>query len=305
MLPPKVIIAGGTGFMGTALSRHLTNCRYRIIVLTRRHQTDKEGIRYVKWDGKSTGVWAEHLEGASAVINLCGRSVDCRYTEQNKQAIYNSRIEPTQTLGQAIKACENPPEVWINGSTATYYRHAMDRPMTEEAGERGEGFSVDVATKWEEAFYMPDLPYTRRVALRTAIVMGMEGGALPVMIRLARAGLGGRQGSGRQIVSWVHIEDFCRSVAFLINCKHAEGGYNVASPAPIPNAILMKKLANKFGPGFGLPAPKTLLEFGAYFIRTETELVLKSRWVLPKRLQEEGFTFHHADMDAALSTMTP
>lgn len=303
LLQPKIIVAGGTGFMGGALCTYLVSEGYRVIVLTRQHQTDSEGIHYVKWDGKTQGSWVQHLEGAKAVINLCGRSVDCRYNEKNRQAIYDSRLLPTEAIGRAIGNCVNPPDVWINASTATYYRHAQDKPMTEREGERGEGFSVDVATKWEEAFYRPDLPDTRRVALRTAIVLGRQGGALPVMIRLARLGLGGRQGSGHQMVSWIHIEDFCRSVVFLVQNSKAEGGYNLAAPGPMTNAELMHKLTKLYGPGWGISTPELMLKAGAVLIGTETELVLKSRWVIPERLQEEGFTFLYPDIGPALSEL--
>jgi hypothetical protein len=253
--------------------------------------------------------WIGELEGADAVINLAGRSVNCRYGAANRQAILESRIRSTQLLGEAVSRLSCPPRLWINASTATIYRHALDRAMDEATGEIGGQearapaswrFSIEVATRWEEAFFTTNTPQTRKVALRSAIVMSPErGGAFDVMLGLVRRGIGGPQGSGKQFVSWVHDTDFVRALDYLIRHEEINGCVNVASPEPLPNCEFMGGLRKAWGRRTGFPVPEWMLELGAFFLRTETELVLKSRRVVPGRLLESGFRFEFPEWPRA------
>ncbi|WP_258101148.1 TIGR01777 family oxidoreductase [Marinoscillum pacificum] len=300
----KIIIAGGTGFLGQLLSENFVKQGFEVVVLTRKQVEDQNGIRYVKWDGRLFGSWTRELENADVLINLNGKSVDCRYTEVNKQAIYDTRIQATYILGEAIKKCQAPPKLWINASSATIYRHAEDREMDEATGEIGDGFSVDVCKKWERTFFEFEMPNVRQVALRISIVLGASGGALIPLKRLTQFGLGGRQGSGKQYFSWVHEQDFVAVVNWVIQNERATGIYNVASSNPVPNAVIMKQLSKALKVPFGLPSPKWLLTIGAWLIGTETELILKSRRVVPTRLREEGFQFIFSTIAETLENVT-
>ena len=226
--------------------------------------------------------------------------MNCRYHDANKQEILESRVNSTKVLGEAIAACEDPPELWLNSSTATIYRHAEDRPQSE-AGDIGKGFSVNVAKAWEEAFFSANVPgKVRKVALRTAMVLADEPGTVfSYLYKLAKFGLGGKVGTGKQMVSWVHIDDFCRTIDWLINHDEISGPINVAAPDPIPNYEVMRRFRDLAGMPIGLPATKWMAEIGAFLLRTETELILKSRWVVPTRLQEHGFVFRHPELDLA------
>jgi uncharacterized protein (TIGR01777 family) len=255
------------------------------------------------------GPWCRELEGASALINLCGRSVNCRYTARNRRRILESRIVPTRLLGQAVSLCAKPPEVWLNLSTATPYRHTL-KSAWDERGEIGsepeakDAFSIEVAIAWEEAFDAVVTPRTRKLALRSAMVLADHSNSvLPMLRRLVRLGLGGRMGSGRQFVSWIHERDFCRAVEWLIERRDMNGVFNVAAPEPVTNAQMMRKLRARFGWSFGLPAFRWMLEIGAFLLRTETELVIKSRRVVPGRLLSTGFKFDFPYFDAALSEL--
>lgn len=287
----KVILAGGTGFIGEYFEGGFNELGYKVKIISRQPQ-------YISWDDK-TGI-IEALEDAELLVNLAGKSVNCRYNAENKHEIMNSRIETTTILEESILACENPPKVWMNSSTATIYRHAEDRPMTEEDGEIGSGFSVDVATNWEKAFFSFDLPKTRKVALRTAIVLGKGGGVMTPYRNLVKFGLGGVQGSGKQRFSWIHIEDLFQIVLFLKKRDDLSGVFNCSAPNPVTNQELMKLLRTQMNMLFGLPSPKWLLEIGSMIIRTETELVLKSRWVIPERLKHEGYTFTYNTLNKTL-----
>lgn len=287
----KVILAGGTGFIGEYFEGGFNELGYKVKIISRQPQ-------YISWDDK-TGI-IEALEDAELLVNLAGKSVNCRYNAENKHEIMNSRIETTTILEESILACENPPKVWMNSSTATIYRHAEDRPMTEEDGEIGSGFSVDVATNWEKTFFSFDLPKTRKVALRTAIVLGKGGGVMTPYRNLVKFGLGGVQGSGKQRFSWIHIEDLFQIVLFLKKRDDLSGVFNCSAPNPVTNQELMKLLRTQMNMLFGLPSPKWLLEIGSMIIRTETELVLKSRWVIPERLKHEGYTFTYNTLNKTL-----
>lgn len=287
----KIVIAGGTGFIGQYLEAKFTKLGYELIIISRQSHhlswTDHLGI-------------VKALEKADMLINLAGKSVNCRYNDANKAEIIDSRTETTHILGTAILACECPPSLWINSSTATIYRHAEDRPMTESSGEIGTGFSVDVAKAWEQSFFAFQLPYTRQVALRISIVLGRDGGVMPAFENLVRFGLGGAQGSGNQKFSWIHIDDLYNIILFLQDKKDLSGVINCASPHPVTNHELMSQLRRAMNRRIGLPSPKWMLEMGAVFIRTETELILKSRWVLPERLEKEGFEFTFGTLEKAL-----
>ncbi|WP_226526841.1 TIGR01777 family oxidoreductase [Metabacillus niabensis] len=287
----KVVIAGGTGFIGQFFEREFIRLGYDVIIISRRPQ-------HVSWENE--GDIAEALNHAELLVNLAGKSVNCRYNERNKQEIMNSRLMTTNQLGEAMKRCTTPPKLWINSSTATIYRHAEDRPMTEIDGEVGSGFSVDVATAWEDAFFSFNLPNTRQVALRIAIVLGKNGGVMVPYQNLVKFGLGGNQGSGHQKFSWIHVEDLFRVVLFLQERKDLEGVFNCSAPNPVTNQELMQNLRSVMNVPFGVPAPKWMLELGSILIGTETELVLKSRWVIPERLQKESFNFTYDTLDKTL-----
>ncbi len=299
----KIVIAGGTGFLGKMLSEHFANLNYEVVVLSRSEHKPVGNISFVKWDGENLTDWRKELEGAKALINLCGKSVDCRYTQNNKKLIYDTRLNSTKVLGKAIESCKTPPEVWINSSSATIYRHSEDRDMDENTGEIGTGFSVDVCQKWESTFFRSITPNTRKVALRIAIVLGKNGGALQPLKNLTRIGFGGRQGSGDQYFSWIHEEDFINAVNFVLDNEELSGVFNVSSPNPVKNTQFMKALRKVLKAPFGMPMPKWMLEMGALIIRTETELILKSRRVVPQKLLEKGYKFQFAKLDNALSNL--
>jgi uncharacterized protein len=307
----RVILAGGSGFLGKLLSRYLTERGYEVIVLTRQPTQGTSTIKEIHWDGRTLGPWADHLNRALAVINLAGRSVNCRYTKNNRRAIFDSRVDSTRILGEAISRCTRPPTVWLNSSTATIYKHLLDRAIDERGEieatpEAKDAFSVEVAQAWERTFEAAQTPATRKVALRMAMVLGTQAGTiLDVLRRLVRFGLGGRMGTGRQYVSWIHEEDFCRAIAWLISQKNFCGAVNLAAPNPVPNRQLMATLRSACGKSFGLPAAQWMLEVGAFFMRTETELIIKSRRVVPGRLLESGFDFRFSKLKDALADLLP
>nr|WP_280638189.1 TIGR01777 family oxidoreductase [Hymenobacter sp. 5317J-9] len=302
MPQPKLVIAGGNGFLGRHLAEYFRERGYRVVVLGR---GSAHGSDHVRWDGRTLGDWTAELDGADALINLAGRIVDCRYTAANKREIIASRVDSTHVLGAAVAACTVPPRVWLNSSTATIYADTTGAHLanTEAAGRIGEGFSVEVARAWEAAFAACPAPDTRKAALRTAIVLGPDGGAFPVMARLARRGLGSPQGDGRQWMSWLHIVDFCRAVDFLLHEPTAAGAFNLCAPQPLTNRDFMALLCRELRPWLRLPQPRWLLEIGAFVLRTETELILKSRKVYPQRLLELGFRFEYPTCEAAVADL--
>jgi uncharacterized protein len=290
----KVVIAGGTGFIGAYLAKQFGILGYRVIVVSRQRGN-------IQWDDTPSMIAA--LENSDILINLAGKSVNCRYNARNKAEILNSRTETTKALGESISKCNNPPELWINSSTATIYRHALDRPMTEINGEIGKGFSVDVATNWEKSFFEFQLPNTRQIALRMAIVLGKDGGVMKPFKNLVRYGLGGPQGDGKQMFSWIHIEDVLNIILFCQSQQKLEGIFNCSAPNPIDNVTLMNILRRLMNVEIGLPSPTWLLEIGAAIIKTETELILKSRWVVPERLLVEGYPFKYPTLEQALKNI--
>jgi len=297
--PLRIVIPGGSGQVGQMLARSFQQRGHHVTVLTRGPYTAP--WHTVHWDGEHIGPWTQHLEDADVCINLAGRSVNCRYHAGNRDSIYHSRIHTTRLLNQVIAGLSSPPWVWLNASTATIYRHALDREMDEETGQLGGNepdapdtwnFSVCVAKDWEAAFFETPTPRTRKVALRSAITMSpIPGNPFAVFSNLVRTGLGGKEGNGRQFVSWIHESDFARAVEFLIAREDLTGPINIAAPNPLPNREFMADLREAWKVPNGLPIPAPLMEIGAFFLRTESELVLKSRCVIPGRLIDSGFNF--------------
>ena len=285
--------------MGTVLARFFHKAGHEVVILSRARATVP--WRVVPWDGVSMGSWAGELDGADVLINLAGRSVNCRYTPEKRKEIMESRTLSTRLLGRAIAATKRPPKVWLQSSTATIYAHRFDAPNDEATGILGGNepnapdtwrFSIDVAKSWEQALDESVVPNTRKVKMRSAIIMSPDrGGAFDILLGLVRRGLGGTSGNGRQYVSWVHEEDFISAVNWLIAHEELEGPINIAAPNPLPNSEFMRGLRTAWGIGIGLPAAEWMLEMGAVFLRTETELILKSRRVVPGRLLQDGFNF--------------
>jgi len=303
----RIVISGGSGQVGGILARHFHVKGDELTVLSRHPYN--ASWKVLEWDGRTPGKWIAELERSDVCINLAGRSVNCRYNAKNRRAIYDSRIQTTALLNQAIASLREPPRVWINASTATIYRHALDREMDEASGELGGNepdapdtwnFSIDVAKGWEQAFFSVPTPFTRKVAIRSAMTFSPDcGGVFDVLLGLVRHGLGGKQGSGKQFVSWIHEADFVRAIELLIERGEFSGVVNLASPHPLPNREFMEVLRNAWGTSVGLPAPAWMLEIGTFFLRSESELVLKSRRVVPGRLLAGGFQFLFPEWPAA------
>lgn len=296
----RIVIPGGSGQVGTVLARAMHREGHDVVVLSR--QPASRPWRVVGWDGSTLGEWTNEIDGSDIVINLAGRSVNCRYTARNRHEILHSRVTATRLVGEAIAQASRPPRVWLQASTATIYAHRFDSPNDEYTGVIGGAepgaprawkFSIDVAQAWERSFAEAMVPRTRRVALRSAMTMSADaGGIFDTLLGLVRRGLGGRAGDGRQYVSWIHHEDFVRAMQWLILREDIDGVVNVSAPNPLPNADFMRALRDAAGVRVGLPATRWMLELGAVFMRTETELILKSRRVVPRRLLDSGFDFH-------------
>lgn len=295
----KIVIPGGSGQIGTLLARAFHSEGHEVVVLSRKPRGAP--WRVMAWDAKTVGAWAAELEGADAVVNLAGRVVNCRYNAANRREILDSRVDSTRAVGLAVRRAARPPRVWLQASTATIYAHRHDAANDEATGILGGvepgapetwRFSTDVATAWERALNEAECPQTRKAAMRTAMTMSPDrGGVFDVLLGLVRRGLGGASGDGRQYVSWIHDRDFVRAVAWLIEHDEIAGPVNLAAPNPLPNAEFMRALREAWGARFGLPASRWMLEVGAFFLGTETELVLKSRRVVPGRLSAAGFRF--------------
>lgn len=296
----KIILAGGNGYLGRVLANYYRWISKEVIILSRTPKSAGGNVRTVVWDGKTEGEWINSISGADLLLNLCGKNVNCRYTRKNQAEIISSRVIPTKLLAAAIQKMEDAPRLWINVTSATIYRHAEDHGQDEEQGDIGYGFSIEVCRAWETAFLESDTPHTRKIALRMGIVFGREDGAFPRLLNLVRLGLGGKQGDGSQYVSWIHEQDAARTTEWLLQQEKISGVVNCTAPEPQPNKILMKTIRDAFGIPFGLPVPSWLLSAGAALIGTETELILKSRWVLPKRLLDSGYTFLFPKMDHAI-----
>ena len=324
--PLRIVLPGGSGQVGRALAQHFTERGHQVIVLTRGPYTAP--WLAVHWDGENPGPWTEYLEGADVCINLAGRSVNCRYNAENRQAIYNSRIRSTRLLNHVIAGLADPPRVWLNASAATLYKRALDPngvdlPLDEATGEvggyepvadsdpvaarwgRGRDFGRDFSSRvvrdWEAAFFGTETPRTRKVALRSAVTISpTPGNVFAVLSNLVRLGLGGTQGNGKQFVSWIHESDYARAVEFILAHDDLAGPINIAAPNPLANRAFMEALRDAWGRPNGLPAPSLAIKIGAFFLRTESELVLKSCRAVPGRLLDAGFRFEFPEWpDAA------
>jgi len=319
--PLRIVLPGGSGQVGQALARYFQQQGHHVTVITRGPYAAP--WQTVHWDGGQTGPWTEYLEGADACINLAGRSVNCRYDAANRQAIYDSRIQSTQLLGRVIASLAEPPRVWLNASAATIYSRTLDAngvdlPLDEATGELGgdnpsanakppanrwlqrRGFSSRVARDWEAAFFAAETPRTRKVALRSAVVLSPTAdSAFGVLSNLVRLSLGGRQGNGRQFVSWIHEADYARAVEFIIGHEELQGPVNIAAPNPLPNREFMAALRWAWDVPNGVPAPSLAIKLGAIFLRTEPELVLQSCRAIPGRLLDAGFEFQFPDWPEA------
>lgn len=295
----KVVITGGTGQVGIILARDLAAVGHEIVLVARSQHDSR--WRTILWDAQTIGPWAEELNGAEAVINLAGHTVNCRYTPKNRDLILNSRVESTRLVGKAIALAYRPPRVWLQASTATIYSHRFDANNDDVSGIIGGSepdvppkwrFSIDVAKAWEQALSQASTPGTRKILMRSAMIMSPDrGGIFDVLLRLVRYGLGGPAGGGQQYVSWIHDNDFSAAVLWLLRNDSLQGPINLASPNPIPYSEFMRAIRQEWGIRIGLPATKWMLEIGAVAIQTETELILKSRRVVPHRLPESGFEF--------------
>ena len=312
----KIIIAGGTGFIGRSVAEYFAP-NNQVVILTRNTTSTNNNnafaafnlaeayasnIRLVQWNGKDVGEWSAEMNNASLVINLSGKSVNCRYNKKNKQEIIDSRVQSTKAIGDAIKQAKTPPKLWINAASATIYRNATDRPQDEFTGEIHNDFSVQVCKLWEQTFFETATPATRKIVFRTAITLG-NGGVMVPYLNLLKFGLGGSQGNGKQMYSWVHIMDVCKAIEFVFGNEEAQGVYNLSAPNPVTNQEFMQTLRKATGTFFGLPAYTWMLKIGAAIIGTETELILKSRWVLPARLLQEGFQFEYPYLKEALENI--
>ncbi len=308
----RIVIPGGSGQLGHILARHLHAAGHEVTVISRNPKPAP--WETLRWDGLTLDpAWTSTLEGADAVIHLSGRSVNCRYTPANRREIVDSRVVPTRLVGRAIEACVQPPRVWMNASTSTFYRDSRaipgDGPQDEFTGEKGGkepnvpdswNFSIAVAEQWEEAFYASTTPATRKIALRTSMTMSPDdGGIFSILLRLVRFGLGGRQGGGDQYVSWMHELDYCRAVDFLLEHEEISGAVNFTAPNPLLNRDFMRGLRQAWGIPFGLPAPGPILAIGTFLMRTESELVLKSRRAVPTVLLRHVFRFDYPTWDEA------
>lgn len=307
----KIIIAGGSGFIGQALTNFF-GTENEIVILTRALQHQKtnafgennlsaaalQHTRFVLWDAKTMGRWAEEFEGADIIINLAGKTVNCRYHQKNKQEIFDSRTNATTIIGAAIQKAIQPPKLWINAASATIYPDATDTPRDENFTDFAHDFSVQVCQQWEHAFYTQRTPFTRKIALRMAITLG-AGGVMTPYFNLLKFGLGGKQGSGKQMYSWVHITDTCRMIEWVAEHNELEGTYNCVSPGAVTNNEFMKTLRKLTGHAVGLPAYPWMLAIGARLIGTEPELVLKSRWVQPTKITQTGFAFTYTLLEDA------
>ncbi len=299
-----IVLAGGAGFLGRALAAHFGRQGRPVVVLSRGARPGAGPGRQVKWDGATVGEWARELEGAAMVVNLVGRSVNCRYTEANRAEILRSRVDATRVVGEAVARCARPPAVWLNASSLALYADVRDHGMDESTSETGDDFSADVCRAWERTLFEAPTPYTRRVALRLSMVFGLgRGSVYEAFAGIVRRGLGGTQGDGGQYVSWLHVGDFCRAVEWLESRGEISGPVNVCAPNPLSNREFMRAFRAACGVRIGLPAARWMLEIGAFFLRTETELLLKSRRGVPGRLLAGGFRFDHPEWPEAVAAI--
>jgi hypothetical protein len=302
----KIILFAANGFIGESIIEYLGHQteNYQLIAISRKTMKNlPDNVTHMIWDGKNPGTWATQLEGADLVINLAGKSVNCRYTKKNKAEIYASRLDSTRIIGEAIQDCKQKPRCWINSASATIYEHSLEKANTEEKGIIGKGFSVNVCRAWEKQFFaFKDLP-VRQILLRSTIVLGKNGGVYPVLKRLTHFGLGGKMGTGNQLISWIHIHDFCKALFFVFEKEEASGIYNIGSPHPVENKIFQKELRKSLNTPYFINQPVWMLKLGAFIIGTETELILKSRYVFPQNLLNESFEFKYPTLELCLEDL--
>jgi len=289
----KVVIAGGTGFIGSYLTKRFQQSGYHVLIVSRRPD-------HVSWKHVDL---TESFEGAEMVINLAGKSINCRHTEANKKAILDSRVNTTIWIGNAILACKNPPRLWINGSACGIYKPSVEHAMSEDETELGSDFLAEVVRKWEKVFFGFQLHETRKAALRTSVVLGKNGGALLPLAWLTRFGLGGKQAEGTQMFSWIHVEDYFRVLLFISENKSMEGIINCTSPDPVNNTLFMTVIRSTLRIPFGIPAPRFAINIGARIMGTEPSLILNSSFVIPKRLLDSGFKFIYSKVEQALADL--
>jgi len=296
----KIVIAGGTGALGKSLTDIFSE--NEVIVLSRYQKPDKGNVKYVQWDAKTLGSWTEALEGSTAVINLVGKSVNCRYTTHNKEEIISSRVDATNIIGKAIQRLKRPPEVWINAGSAAIFGNSSD-VIKDENGSLGEGFSAGVCKLWEKSFNEVHTPQTRKVFLRIGMVLQRDGGVLKPFLNMAKFGLGGRIGSGQQYITWIHDLDFKELVNWVIKEKDVSGVLHVSSPFPVTNQEFMESLRKSIKMPIGLPNPALFIKIGAALIGTEAELVLSGRRVVSTVLNHKGYTFKYPELSMALNEL--
>ncbi|MEO7039597.1 MAG: TIGR01777 family oxidoreductase [Gemmatimonadaceae bacterium] len=301
-LPSRIVIAGGSGFIGSALSAHFHKRGHDVVVLTRNAKARDDGMREVSWNAHGVGAWAMELDGAVAVINLTGKSINCRHTDANRREIIESRVASVRAIGEAIGASASPPPVWIQSSAVGIYGNAGDA-LCDESAPHGKDFMADVCEQWEGALRAMTAPATRKVALRFGVVLGRDGGALEMLARLARLGLGGSVGSGRQYMSWIHLDDLVSIVDRAVGATSMKGPYNTANHVPETNAVFMKRLRHAVHRPWSPPAPAFAVEIGSFIIGTDPSLALHGQRCVPKRLDEEGFVFAHENLDVALKDL--
>lgn len=298
----RIILAGGSGFVGQALAPVLVAGGYRVVVLTRDASHAEGAVEYLHWDGKTLGDWAKAIDGAEAIVNLTGKNINCRHNEENRREIIRSRVDSVRVLDEAVATCAVPPKVFVQASGVGYYGDTGDR-VADENAPRGDDFPAEVCRQWEGAFAALDLPATRKVILRLGVVLGREGGALPVLEKLTRWFLGGAVGSGRQFISWIHVADLARMFVSAIENAGVSGVLNATSPGPVTNSEFMRKLRHSLHRPWSPPVPAPFARAGAWIMGTEGDLALLSSRCVPQRFLERGFQFQFPELRAALSDL--
>ncbi|MEZ4938613.1 MAG: TIGR01777 family oxidoreductase [Crocinitomicaceae bacterium] len=298
----KIVLAGGSGFIGNKLQDFFQEKGYELVILTREKSHTENGVKNIQWDGKTLGDWTKTLENAVAVINLSGKNVNCRHNTENKKQILESRVDSTHIIDQAIQKCDQPPEVWINASGISIYQDSFDRKMTETDFELGDSFISEVAQKWEAAMNLNDQSMIRKIALRIGVVLGKEG-ALKILQKQTIWGLGGKHGNGKQMIPWIHIEDIAQIMLFLIHSRELSGAVNACSPNPVTDQIFMRTLRHVQKVPFGLPAPVFAIRLGAKILGTEADLILGSTYAVPNKLITAGYIYKYPELKEALADL--
>src|ERR1051325_1031914 len=300
MTAKRIILAGGSGFLGTLLARALAARGDSVVVLTRRPSLREDEVREESWDGRTVGHWAGLLNGAHGVFNFAGRSIDCRFTEKNRREIIASRVNSTRAIGEAIRRCAEPPAVWVQAAGDAIYGDSDDR-WHDETSPPGAGFLVETCRLWEQAFNESPTPKTRRMLTRIGFVLSAEGGALPKLAGLARWGLGGRAGNGRQYISWIHAQDLVRIFLRALDSQGMEGVFNATAPNPVTNDEFMRDLRRALHRPWSPPVPAWAVRVGGWLMGTEPALALTGRRCRPKRLGGFGFWFRFPGLGRALA----